>query len=73
MRYRHLGDRPANEVDTITAEGYTVVDLNASYRFDHYQIQVSVEIPHGEREEMTIIAEPNIAHRREVRGVRAPI
>ncbi|MEM6771340.1 MAG: TonB-dependent receptor, partial [Bacteroidota bacterium] len=31
LQFRYLGDRPANEDNSIVAEGYTVVDLNASY------------------------------------------
>ena len=43
MQYRHIGDRPANEDDSVTAEGYTVLDFNASYRFDHYRVQFVVD------------------------------
>ena len=43
LRYRHLGDRPANEVDTITAEGYTVVDLNGAYRHGPWQLNLTIE------------------------------
>ena len=30
LRIRHIGDRPANEANTVTALGYTVLDLAAS-------------------------------------------
>ena len=43
VRYRHLGDRPANEVDTITAEGYTVVDLNSAYRYGPWKLNLAIE------------------------------
>ena len=43
LRYRHIGDRPANEDDSVTAQGYTVFDFNAAYRFDHYKIHLTVE------------------------------
>lgn len=33
LRYRFLGDRPANEDNSIVAEGYLVLDANASYSF----------------------------------------
>jgi hypothetical protein len=33
LRYRYLANRPANEDNSIVAEGYTVVDMNADYRF----------------------------------------
>lgn len=34
---------PANEVNTVTAPGYTVLDLTAGYRFGNYQFNVIVE------------------------------
>ena len=43
MRYRHIGDRPANEDGSVTALGYTVVDLSASYRTGPYQLSATVE------------------------------
>ncbi|MCG3153571.1 MAG: Vitamin B12 transporter BtuB [bacterium] len=43
LRYRHLGDRPANEANTVTALGYTVLDLTAGYRFGNYQLNVILE------------------------------
>jgi outer membrane receptor protein involved in Fe transport len=33
LRYRFVGDRPANEANTVTALGSTVVDLGVAYRF----------------------------------------
>lgn len=33
LRYRYLHDRPANEDNSIVAEGYGIVDLNASYQW----------------------------------------
>ncbi len=32
LRYVHVGDRPANEAGSVTAEGYTVFTLTAAYR-----------------------------------------
>ncbi len=43
LRYRHIGDRPANEANSVTALGYTVLDLSASYRLGNYQIGLVVE------------------------------
>lgn len=43
LRYRHIGDRPANETGSIMAEGYTIFDLNAAYHFDSYRVQFAVE------------------------------
>jgi outer membrane receptor protein involved in Fe transport len=31
LRYRYIGDRAANEDNSIVAEGYTVVDMNVNY------------------------------------------
>jgi len=33
LNYRYIKDRPANEDDSIVAEGYFVTDLNANYAF----------------------------------------
>ena len=33
LRYRHIGDRPANEDNSIVAKGYTVLDFNSTYQF----------------------------------------
>ena len=43
VRYRHIGDRPANEEDTVRAEGYTVVDLNGTYHHGRYELSFSLE------------------------------
>jgi len=43
LRYRHIGERPANEGDSVRARGSTAFDLNASYRFDQYKIHLMVE------------------------------
>ncbi len=32
LRYRYMGDRPANETNDVIAEGYTIFDLQFSYR-----------------------------------------
>lgn len=43
LRYRHIGDRPANEDNTVTAEGYTLVNLNVGYRMGDVKLFVTVE------------------------------
>ena len=43
LRYRHIGDRPANENNSVTAEGYTIVNLGLSYTFGHTKCFVVVE------------------------------
>ncbi len=43
LRYRHVSDRPANEDYSITAEGYTIVDLNADYVFKNITLGFIIE------------------------------
>lgn len=43
MRCRYLGDRPANEDYSITAEGYFVADLNASYTYKRFTFGAMIE------------------------------
>ncbi|MFC3881214.1 TonB-dependent receptor [Algoriphagus namhaensis] len=43
LRTRYLQDRPANEDNSVIAEGYTVLDLNASYSFNAFTIGFFVE------------------------------
>ena len=43
LRYRHIGDRPANEDGSVTAEGHTIFNVNASYSLGNYQLQVIVD------------------------------
>jgi outer membrane receptor protein involved in Fe transport len=43
IRLRHIGDRPANEDNSVVALGYTVLDLSASYRLGNYQFNVIME------------------------------
>ncbi|MEL7161519.1 MAG: TonB-dependent receptor, partial [Bacteroidota bacterium] len=43
LQVRYLGDRAANEDNSIVAEGYTIVDLNANYDFDRFTIGFVVE------------------------------
>jgi outer membrane receptor protein involved in Fe transport len=43
LRYRHIGDRPANENGSVTAQGYTVTDLNAAYNWSSCRLELTVE------------------------------
>lgn len=43
LRFRYLNDRPANEDNSIVAEGYTVADFNLNYRMKNVTLGVMVE------------------------------
>lgn len=43
IRYRYMGDRPANEDNSIVASGYFVTDLQANYTKHRYNIGLSVQ------------------------------
>ncbi|PQJ81835.1 TonB-dependent receptor [Polaribacter glomeratus] len=43
FRYRYLGDRPANEDNSIVAKGYFVNDFNINYKMKDITFGVSVE------------------------------
>lgn len=43
FRYRHIGDRPANEDGSVTAQGYTVVDVLGAYTFGRTEVMLTVE------------------------------
>ena len=43
LRYRYMSDRPANEDNTVTALGYTVVDAALHYLKPKYEIALIVE------------------------------
>ncbi|CAN5274544.1 TonB-dependent receptor [soil metagenome] len=43
IRYRTIADRPANESNTVTAQGYVLIDLFVSYETKKYMISLSVE------------------------------
>lgn len=42
-RLRMVGDRPANETNSVVAKGYGIVDLSASYRFDRIDLFINIE------------------------------
>ena len=43
LRYRHIGDRPATEDASVTAEGYTLVNLGVSYSYGAFKYFVAAE------------------------------
>ena len=43
MNIKHLKDRPANEDNSIVAKGYTVVDLNAGYDWNGFDIGFQIQ------------------------------
>ena len=43
LRYRYIGDRPANEDNSVTAEGHTLLNLGLSYTFGPFKYFASVE------------------------------
>ena len=43
LNYRYLGDRAANEDNSIVAEGYFVTDLNLNYHINNWTVGVIVE------------------------------
>ncbi len=42
MRYKYIDDRPANENGSITAKGYTIIDLNSTYEWKNYSLGMSI-------------------------------
>ncbi len=43
VNVRHLADRPANEDDSIVAEGYTVTDLNVGYKWNKITLGIQIQ------------------------------
>lgn len=43
IRYRHMADRPANDDNSIVAQGYTVVDMNLGYKVKNYTLGINIE------------------------------
>ena len=43
INVRHINDRPANEDNSIVAEGYTVTDLSAGYRWDKLSLGIQIQ------------------------------
>jgi outer membrane cobalamin receptor len=43
IRYRYLGDRPANEDNSVIAKGYTVLDAVVTYRTGRFEFGVNID------------------------------
>ncbi|MEO5674524.1 MAG: hypothetical protein ABIQ74_07740 [Chitinophagales bacterium] len=43
LRYRYIKDRPANDANTVVAQGYTVVDSVTDYHTSKYKFGISIE------------------------------
>ena len=43
LRYRYVGNRAANEANSVTAKGYGLVDMNCFYKKESYRIGFSIE------------------------------
>jgi len=43
LRFRYLDDRPANEDNSIVAEGYFVTDMNLNYSFDNVTLGFEIQ------------------------------
>jgi len=43
LNLRHLADRPANEDNSIVADGYTVIDFNTGFNFGALDIGVQIQ------------------------------
>jgi outer membrane receptor protein involved in Fe transport len=43
LRYRHIADRPANEDNSVVADGYWLCDAMAGYRWTRLEVGASVE------------------------------
>lgn len=41
--YRHIKDRPANEDNSIEAEGYFITDINAGYKWNDFDFGITIE------------------------------
>jgi outer membrane receptor protein involved in Fe transport len=43
LRYRFIDDRPANENNSVTAQGYLIADAVISYRWKNLEFSTSLE------------------------------
>lgn len=43
LRFRHIGDRPANEDNSVIAQGYTVFDMVANYSRKNYEFGFQIQ------------------------------
>ncbi|HOX83553.1 MAG TPA: TonB-dependent receptor, partial [Chryseolinea sp.] len=43
LRYRYMGDRAANETNTVIAKGYTVMDMVLNYTIANFTVNLSCQ------------------------------
>lgn len=43
LRYRFMGDRPANEDNSLTADGYFLLDATVHYHMKHFELGLSAQ------------------------------
>lgn len=43
IRYRHMSNRPADEINSVTAIGYTIFDLKLNYSYNKWTFGISIE------------------------------
>jgi len=43
LRYRYIADRPANEDNSVIADGYTILDLNLNYTLPNLEFGIAIE------------------------------
>ena len=43
LRYRYMGDRPANEDNSVIAKGYTVLDAGVNYSLKRFELGLQVQ------------------------------
>jgi outer membrane receptor protein involved in Fe transport len=43
LRYRYMGDRPANEDNTLVAKGYFITDATVNYNQHKWEVGMSIE------------------------------
>jgi len=43
IRFTHIGERPANESNTVVAKGYTIINLGASYTWKQFTFSTTLE------------------------------
>ncbi len=43
LRYRYVGDRPADESNTIIAKGYFILDMVAGYKYKNIEFNITVQ------------------------------
>lgn len=66
LRYRFIDDRPANEDNSITAQGYFLLDGSITYQRKHYQLSITgTNLLNREWNEAQFATETRLAHESE--------